>query len=62
MEKDNFEKLKDIVGIDGILKLLKEAGEQAGEAKDWQKVSEISSFTETLQAEAAQEAFRKNNG
>lgn len=61
MAKDNFDTLKGIVGLDGILHLLKEAGEKAGEAKDWEKVSKISNFTEELQAEAAQEALQKQS-
>lgn len=61
METDNFELLKEIVGVDGILKTLKEAGEKAGEAKDWERVGKISNFVEALQAEAAQDAFRKNS-
>lgn len=60
MAKEQFDTLKEIVGLDGILKLLKDAGEKAGEAKDWEKVSKISNFTEELQAEAAQAALQQN--
>ena len=57
----NLEMLIEIVGHDSILKLLKEAGEKAGAAKDWERVNKLSEFTEALVQHAARDTLHKNN-
>jgi len=48
----NLQQLVELVGIENVVNLLKEAGKKSGEAKDWGQVSKISNFIETLQSEA----------
>ena len=57
----HFETLKELVGMDSILKILKEAGEKAGEAKDWEQVGKISRFSEQLQQEMLQKTLHSNS-
>lgn len=56
-----FETLKELAGMDSILKILKEAGEKAGEAKDWERVGRISRFTEALHEEMALQKLPRNS-